>query len=137
MYKKIAVPVDLSHTEKLDKALNTAADLATHYSAELFLLGITSSAPSGVAHNPKEFAEKLAGFAASQSTARGVEFKTDAAVSTDIAVDLDKVLDQEIHRLGADLVVMASHVPGFRDYIFGSNSGYLASHTDVSVFVIR
>ena len=35
------------------------------------------------------------------------------------------------------LIIMASHVPGFRDYVFASNSGYLASHTDLSIFVVR
>lgn len=74
---------------------------------------------------------------ASQSAAHGIEFKTDAAISTDIAVDLAKTLDAEIHRLGADLVVMASHVAGFKDFIFSSNSGYLASHMDISVFIVR
>ena len=137
MYSKIVVPVDLTHTEKLTKTLTTAADLATHYNAEVFLLGVGSSTPGEIAHNPKEFAVKLADFAASQSTAHGVDFKTDATISTDIAVNLAKTLDAEIHRLGADLVVMASHVPGFKDYIFSSNSGYLASHMDISVFVVR
>ncbi|MEE9318900.1 MAG: universal stress protein [Granulosicoccus sp.] len=137
MYSKIVVPVDLTHTEKLDKALTTAGDLAKHYNAEVFLLGVANSTPGEIAHNPKEFAEKLADFAASQSAAQGIEFRTIATISTDIAVDLVKTLDTEIHRLGADLVVMASHVPGFRDYIFRSNSGYLASHMDISVLVVR
>jgi len=137
MYSKIVVPVDLTHTEKLDKALTTAGDLAKHYKAEIFLLGVGSFTPSEIAHNPKEFKEKLVEFAASQSTAHGVEFKTDATISTDITADLAKTLDDEIHRLGADLVVMASHIPGFKDYIFGSNSGYLASHMDISVLVVR
>ena len=46
-------------------------------------------------------------------------------------------LDEQFHALGVDLVVMASHVPGFREYIFHSNAGFLASHTDLSVFVVR
>ncbi len=137
MYKKIAVPVDLAHTEKLDKALSTAADLSRHYSAPVYLVAVTTTAPTEVAHNPAEFSEKLSEFAAAQSASRGVEFKSRDATSTDPAVDLSKVLNDEIHQLDADLVVMASHVPGFRDYIFASNSGYLATHTDLSVFVVR
>ena len=137
MYTKIAVPVDLVHSDKLGKALATAADLARHYHASIYLLAVTSSAPGEVAHDPEEFSEKLSQFADKQSASLGVEFKTRDAVTPDPAVDLTKILDQQIHELGADLIVMASHVPGFSDYIFSSNSGYLGSHTDLSIFIVR
>ena len=137
MYTRIAVPVDLAHADKLSKALSTAADLARHYHASVCLLAVTSSAPSEVAHNPDEFHRKLQQFAETQSEALGVTFETRDAVTPDPAIDLVKVLDQQIHELGADLVVMASHVPGFRDYVFASHSGYLVSHTDLSIFVVR
>lgn len=137
MYSKIVVPVALAHTELLDKALATAADLGKHYSASVYLVGVTSPAADEVSHNEQEFKEKLEQFAHEQSTARGVEFQPHAIVTPDPAVELDKRLDEYIHEQGADLVVMASHVPGFRDYVFKSNAGFLASHTDVSVFVVR
>ena len=137
MYSTIAVPVDLAHTDKLKKALTTAADLAKHYHASIYLVAVTSSAPGEVAHNPDEFSQKLLQFADAQASALGVEFKTSDAVTPDPAIDLTKVLDQQIHEIGADLIVMASHVPGFREYVFASNSGYLSSHTDLSIFVVR
>ncbi len=137
MYSTIAVPVDLAHTDKLSKAITTAADLAKHYHASLYLIAVTSSAPSEVAHNPAEFSEKLSQFADAQTAAYGVEFKTRDTVTPDPAVDLNKALDEQIHALGADLVVMASHVPGLGDYVFSSHSGYLSSHTDLSIFVVR
>jgi len=137
MYNRIVVPVDLAHSDKLTRVLAAAADLCKHYHAEIYLLAVTTSAPTEVAHDPKEFSEKLSKFAAAQSAALGVEFKTRSAVSHDPAVDLSRVLDEQIHELKADLVVMASHVPGFKDYIFASHSGYLASHTDLSIFVVR
>ena len=137
MYTRIAVPVDLAHADKLKKALTTAADLARHYRASICLLAVTSSAPSEVAHNPEEFHQKLTQFADSQSAALGVNFETKDAVTPDPATDIVKVLDEQIHELEADLVVMASHVPGFKDYVFASHSGYLASHTDLSIFVVR
>ena len=37
----------------------------------------------------------------------------------------------------ADLVVTASHNPGFAEHLFASNSGYLAAHAPVSVLVVR
>lgn len=137
MYSTIAVPVDLAHTDKLNKAITTAADLARHYHASLYLIAVTSSAPSEVAHDPVEFSKKLSQFADKQTAALGIEFKTRDAVTPDPAVDLTRVLDEQIHELGADLIVMASHVPGLSDYVFASNSGYLGSHTDLSIFVVR
>lgn len=137
MYHKIVVPVALAHTDRVEKALATAADLAKHYDASLHLVGVTAPAPDEVSHNAEEFKQKLSDFAAEQSTSRGVEFNAHTIVTPDPATELDRCLDRYIHEIGADLVVMASHVPGFRDYVFASNAGFLASHTDISVLVVR
>ena len=137
MYRKIVVPVDIGHTDKLEKALAISADLAKHYGAELHYVGVTAPPPSAIAHNPEEFAEKLQAFAAEQAAKRGVDIKADAVTSHDPVRDLDDTLRLTIEELDADLVVMASHVPGFAEYIFASNAGYLASHASVSVFVVR
>lgn len=137
MYSTIMIPVDLEHADRLEKAITTAADLAKHYKARLHAVGVTGSAPGAVAHNPQEYAEKLQQFAADQSSAHGVEFVAKAMTSADPAVDLDDTLKRAASELSADLVIMASHVPGFIDYIFASRAGYLASHSDLSVFVVR
>jgi len=137
MYKSIMVPVDLEHTDTLEKALATAADLAKRYHAELHAVGVTMSAPGVVAHNPSEYAQKLEAFAADQTAKHGMGFRAKAMVSHDPAADLDQTLKQAASEIGADLVVMASHVPGFLDHIFSSRAGYLASHTDLSVFIVR
>ena len=137
MYKTIMIPVDLEHADQLEKALSIGADLAEHYGAELVAVGVTASAPGAAAHNPAEYAAKLDAFAADQTVAHGVGFKAKAMVSHDPAVDLDATLQKAGSEIGADLVVMASHVPGFIDYIFSSRAGYLAAHADISVFVVR
>lgn len=137
MYKKIMVPVDLRHSEKLEKAIATAADLSKHYDAPAQLVGVTASAPSSVAHNPEDYARKLEEFAAAQGRKLGVEFGAHAITSPDPAIDLDDALGREADDIGADLIVMGSHVPGFADRLFASNSGYLASHSHISVFVVR
>jgi len=137
MYHKIALPVDLRHTDKLDKAVATAADIARHYNASLTFVAVTAAAPSEIAHNPSEFREKLKNYAAEQAVEYGVEISTKVAVCPDPAVELDEALDSAFHETGVDLVIMASHVPGFREYVFSSNAGYLASHTDLSVMIVR
>lgn len=137
MFKRIAVPVDLGHTDKQARALAVAADLARHYSATVVLVAVTTTAPSATAHNPEEFAARLADYAAEQSQTLGVALETASVASVDISIDLEKQLDGLLHEQGADLVVMASHVPGFRDYVFHSRAGKLASHTDLSVMIVR
>ena len=137
MYRSILVPVDLAHVERLGKALETAADLAKKYGIPVCYVGVTPEPPSAVAHSPEEFANKLAAFGAEQADKFGLDVSTAALTSHDPAVDLDKTLLQAIHRQDADLVVMASHVPGFADHIFSSHAGAVAAHAEVSVFVVR
>lgn len=124
-------------TQALAVLIAAAADLAKHYDATLTLVGVTSNTPSESAHNPEEFAVKLTDFAAAQSTIHGVTFGTHSAISVDVTVDLEKKLNKVIHEIGADLIVMASHEPGFRDFLFRSHSGSLATHTDLSVMIVR
>lgn len=137
MYHKIMVPVDLRHTDTLGKAIRTAADLAKASDASVTFVGITTQQPSSVAHTPEEYETKLAGFAAEQGKAVGIEIGHLAKVSHDPAIDKDDLLEEIVEGNGFDLVVMASHVPGFAERIFASNAGYLASHSKVSVFIVR
>lgn len=137
MYKKIMVPVDLAHADRLDKALTTAADLSRHYKIPVCYVGITATTPGPVAHTPEEFKSKLDAFAKDEGAKRGVDASSLAKVSHDPSVDLDETLVSALNEIGADLVVMASHVPGVPEHIFASNAGYLASHAPVSVLVVR
>jgi len=137
MYKKIMIPVDLEHENQLDKALATGADLGKHYGAEVHVVGVTSSSAGPVAHNPTEYSQRLKDFAARQTSERGIEFQPKSMISHDPAADLDDTLQRAASDIHADLIVMASHIPGFADYIFASRAGYLASHSNLSVFVVR
>ena len=137
MYRKIMVPVDLAHIERLDKALATATDLAKHYGTSICFVGVTAETPTEVAHNPTEFGAKLKEFGARQSAKHGLDVETAAYPSHDPAVDLDRTLIAAAEQNGADLIVMASHVPGLQEHIFASHAGAVASHARVSVFVIR
>lgn len=137
MYKNIMVPVDLSHTEQVEKAISTAATLGRLYGSKLSIVGVTSTAPGAAGHNPPEHAERLNAFCAEQSTKHGTPFHSVPLISHDPGTDLDDRLKEAAEELGADLVVMASHVPGFLDHFFSSRAGYLASHVAISVFIVR
>jgi nucleotide-binding universal stress UspA family protein len=137
MYRKIMVPVDLEHADALDKALSTAAGLAQQHGAAITYVAVTASAPGAVAHDPDEFDDRLRRFAAEQGRRFGVETDHLARVSHDPTTDLNRTLLDAAEEIDADLVVMASHVPGVVEHIFASHAGYVASHADMSVFVVR
>ncbi len=137
MYKQILVPVDLTHVDRLGKALQTAADLSRHYDAPVCYVGVTPETPSPVAHNPKEFGQKLEAFGQKQAADHGIKATTLSYSSTDPAIDINKTLKKAVAESGADLVVMASHVPNVTDYIWPSHGGWVAEHSDASVFVVR
>lgn len=137
MYQKIMVPVDLAHADRLGKALDVATDLSKHYGAPILFVGVSSSQPGPVAHTPEEFSRKLEDFATREASARGIDATAKAYISHDPARDLDATLVLAITENGANLVVMASHIPGAPEYLFASNAGYLAAHAPVSVFVVR
>lgn len=137
MFKRIMVPVDLGHAQRLSGAVTVALDLAGHYGSEVVFVGVTSNAPGPVAHTPEEFGRKLDTFATEQAGGRRVAARGHAIVSHDPAADLDDRLTEAVGELDADLVVMATHVPGIADMLVPSHGGALARHTDVSVFLVR
>ena len=140
MYKKIAVPVDLAHTNKLGKAIDVAADVAKLYGADVTYIGVTAATPGPEGHTPQEFEKNLQQFADEQGKAHGQKVAAHAVVSHDPATDLDKSLLKAVEEIGADLVVMASHEPGFVDqfwHIWPSHGGAMAKQAKASVFVVR
>lgn len=137
MYKKILLPVDMGHLEKLDKSLTVAADLANHYSATVVYVGVTTEQPSSVAHTPAEFQTKLEAFAAAQSQERGHTTAARSYASHDPSVDLNKTLLQAVEEVGADLVVMAAYVPTLASHLRRSHEAVMAAHSHVSVFIVR
>ena len=123
--------------QKLDKALAAAAGIARANNARIVYCGVTSPAPGAVAHNPTEYRQKLVAFATAQAERIGAVTDALALTSHDPTRDLDETLLAAIKETSADLVVMASHIPGVADHVFASNAGWLASHAPVSVMVIR
>lgn len=137
MFNRIMAPVDLAHTDRLRRALDCAADLAKHYDAEITYVGVTSTTPGKVAHNPEEFAGKLDAFARDEAAKHGLVAKAHSVIAHDPTTEVDDALMRATVEVDADLVVMASHVPGALDYIWPSNGGKLAEHAQCSVMVVR
>lgn len=137
MFKRIMAPVDLAHADRLGKALAVTADLARQNGIPVTYVGVAAALPGPMGHNPDEVAAKLKAFAREQGKAHGIEAEAHSMVSTDPVTDLDDTLLKAVGETGADLVVMASHVPGLADHIWPSNGGAIAARAKVSVFVVR
>jgi len=137
MYRKIMVPVDLAHVEAIRPALQAAADLGNHYGADICYVSVTPTTPTSVAHTPEEYETKLEAFAKEQGAQHGRNVSAQVVTSSDPASDLDDKLVQAIKSVGADLVVMATHLPRKLDAIMPANGGKVATHTDASIFLVR
>ena len=137
MFEKIMVPVDLAHESRLARALSAAADLAKHWGIPVCYVGVASSAPGAVAHSPAEFAEKLAALGRREAERHGIEVTPEPVITADPTADLEDGLLGAVERTGADLVVMASHVPGLAEHLWPSHGGSIAAHAGVSVLIVR
>jgi nucleotide-binding universal stress UspA family protein len=137
MFSNIMVPVDLVHKDSLSKALAVAGDMARHHGARITVASVGGALPGELGHTPGEFRQTVENFAAELRGSYGVEVEAEPIVSHDPAVETTAALMETIDRTGADLVIMASHVPGVLEHIFSSHGGYIAQHAKVSVFVVR
>ncbi|MFI9651587.1 universal stress protein [Guyparkeria sp. GHLCS8-2] len=137
MYQSIMVPVDLAHLDALEKPLTVAADMARHYNAQLCYVGVTTSQPSSVARTPEEYEQKLKAFAQEHAPDNGQAPTARVYNSHDPVTDLDDILIKAIVDVGADLVVMGTHLPHHIDAIMPANGSKVAAHSNVSVFLVR
>ena len=137
MFVRIMAPVDLGHIDQLRHALDCAADLAAHYNVPVTYVGVTASGPGSMARNPEEFDKKLTAFVKEQADSHGVDATAHTVAVNDPVTEIDDALIRAIDETGADLVVMGSHVPGLREYLWPSNGGKLAAHAKCSVMLVK
>ncbi|WP_417729266.1 universal stress protein [Roseovarius sp.] len=137
MFSTIMVPVDLLHKDALAKALDVAGDLAKRHGAQIKIVSVGGELPNELGHNSGEFSETVKRFAEDLRDKYAVTVSAEPIISHDPEVETTSALMRAIERTGADLVVVASHVPGFLEHIFASHGGYIAQHAKVSVFVVR
>lgn len=136
MYRRILVPVDMSHTERGNTAVEAAKKLADDGTI-ITLVNIIedvpgyvmTALPEGVIKEQKTRAQKaLAGIA------------TEAGVKADVEVGHGRAHTAILNiakKLDADLIIVASHEPGLQDYLLGSTASRVVRHATCAVLVIR
>lgn len=137
MFKHIMVPVDMAHEENMDRAAKAAADMAKLYDARLTMVSISGGPLASKEHSSKTSPQMVEDYAREQAETHGVEIGTHVLDAHDVSVDVDRKLLDAIEKMEADLVVMATHQPGWLDYLVNSHGGRLASHAPISVLVVR
>ncbi|MFN2409185.1 MAG: universal stress protein [Halomonas sp.] len=137
MFNNIMVPVDLAHLETLEPALSVVADMAKQYDANITYVSVTANTPTSTARTPQEYEQKLEAFAQERHKVHGQPVSIKVYSSTDPVANVDDLLVKAIKETGADLVMMATHLPSHLDIVMPSHGGKVATHTDASVFLLR
>ena len=140
MFKKILAPIDVTHPESSKLALDAAAKLADSSGAKLTLLNVVADVPNLVAVQlPDNFAEKAEAAAREQlsSIAKSCGL-SDGAYETAVGsgAPYHEIIAQA-RKMGADLIVMASHRPELADYLLGTVAARVVRHANCSVLVVR
>ena len=134
MYTTILVPIDLSHPEQGTKILEIARQVGGP-DARLTALYVAGDIPGYIA------AELPSGLIAENRAKATAELKALAeAVGAETLVrsgHASTVILETAEKLGADLIVVASHRPGLEDYFLGSTAARVVRHSPCAVLVDR
>ena len=136
MYKTILVPIDMSHIEEGKSTI----EIAKKYGGEntrIILLHVieeipgwaAAEIPTGIMDQSRQSTQdELRAIASAASVKADVEIRSGHPYKT----ILEKAEEEE-----AELIVIASHKPGFQDYFLGSTAAKVVRHARCSVLVVR
>jgi nucleotide-binding universal stress UspA family protein len=136
MYKAIMVPIDLTQAEKGKATIDVAKKLSEE-GTRIMLINVTEHIPDYVAaeilgdiiEKSKEKAHSvLEGMAKAAGVKADVEVRPGPPAATILAAAEEK---------GTDLIIIASHQPGLKDYLLGSTASRVVRHATCSVLVVR
>ncbi len=136
MHKSILVPIDIAHLAEGKATVDIALSNATEGS-KIVLLNVIEDIPkwaaaqlvSGTLEKSKQHArDELEAIAKAHDAKIDVEIRMGHTyqIILDVAAEIE-----------ADLIVIASHRPGFKDYYLGSTAAKVVRHAKCSVHVVR
>ncbi len=133
MPKKILLPIDLTSPDAWRDAIDAAEDLARRYAATLAVLWVAPPAAADPATLPETYLPALHEFVAGR-------FADDIAVEAHVRADWGDPVREICHaaaELGADLIVMGTHMPQADETLDHSNAAQVALQAGCSVWVVR
>jgi nucleotide-binding universal stress UspA family protein len=136
MFCNIVVPIDLSHTERVQDMLRAADSLADK-GAKLTVIHVADEVPSFIAAQiPTATIEENL----QSARARLKEICETAGVDAELQVrsgtahhEITSLADE----IEADCIVIASHRPALKDYLLGSTAANVVRHAKCTVLVQR
>lgn len=136
MYKNIIIPVDLGHTERLQSMLDVAR-LLGGTDAKVTLINVVENLPAFVAAElPSDITARTVEDARSRLeetlAGQGIYAEIEVRSGHPATAILECAADRR-----ADVIVIASHRPGFGDFLIGSTAARVVRHAQCSVHVVR
>lgn len=139
MFRNIIVAIDTLEPSSWTKSLPVAVDLAKAHDARLTLATIVSNTEAMVQAEWTTIAFRALVDAAHTQLASLIDHFPDFA-DAKIQVGSGNIwrgIVQIADEAEADLIVLASHRPGMKDYLIGANAVHVVRHAPCSVLVIR
>jgi nucleotide-binding universal stress UspA family protein len=141
MFHDILVPIDIGQEASWRKALPAAVNMAHAFGSRLHVMTVV---PDYAFHYVAQyFPEHYEGKMIEDANARLHAFVS-AHVPDDIVVQhivahgsIYREIVRAAERIGADLVLMASHTPEFADFLIGPNAEKVLEHFTGSVLIVR
>ena len=136
MHKSILVPIDIAHLAEGKTTVDIALSNATEDS-KIVLLNVIEDIPkwaraqlvSGTLEKSERHARDVL-----EAIAKAYDAKIDVEIRMGHTYQI--ILDVAAETK-ADLIVIASHRPGFKDYYLGSTAAKVVRHAKCSVHVVR
>ncbi|RYC12029.1 universal stress protein [Ciceribacter ferrooxidans] len=136
MYKKIIVPVDCAALDKGEKILRKAASLLDT-GGEIVLMTVVEDMPGYLAIDlPVDIIEN----AIKDSKAKLVELKEKTGITARVEIRSGAAAREILAAASehkAELIMIASHVPDFSNYLIGATADRVVRHAKCSVLVDR
>ena len=141
MFKEILLPVDLGNPETQEKAVAAAVEMAKAFGCRLHVMTVVPDFGESFVSSffPVDFQEKAIAAANEQLHAFAKAHVPEGIPVQHIVAHgsiYSEVVDYS-KKVGADLIVMASHRPELSDHLLSPNAAQVERHADCSVLVVR
>ena len=136
MYKNIVVPIDLESAERGKAMLDEAKRLVDH-GGKVTVVNVVPDVPGLIT---AELPEGLIQKAAQDARSKLLEMVKAAGLEAGVEVSSGSphhAIVGVADNIGADLILIASHRPGVRDYLLGATAANVVRHAKCSVHVMR
>ena len=136
MFKTVLLPVDVAHLDEGHKTLEVALSIASP-DAAIILLYVMEDIPNWTDLDlPRDFKENS--MLKARKALESIAKTTDRALQVEVrAGHAYSTILKEAEEMNADLIILASHKPGLKEYFIGSNTSKVVNHANCSVVVLR